>query len=294
MKKVIVLVGPTASGKTSCSIELAKAFNAEIINGDSVQIYQDLDIGSAKVKDEEKEGIPHHLFDLLTPEKPFTAYDFQKLVRETIKDIDVPIIVGGTGFYIKSALYDYKFNYEEKPLTNKYNHLSEEELYAKLIKLDPKIDIDKNNKRRLIRALLLAESGTLRSEKKGKDKPLYDVLTLYLDIDRKILNDRLHKRLDLMLEAGFIDEVKMLRKKGIKLNIIGYRELDQYLDGKLTLEEAKFKIIVASRRLAKRQKTWFMNQMDAIAFDPLDSKTKIDMIEKVDEFLKEESKWKYI
>lgn len=287
MKKVIVLVGPTASGKTSYSIKLAKEFGAEIINGDSVQVYKDLNIGSAKITKEEMEEIPHHLLDILTPDKSFTAFDFQKLVREKINKIDIPLIVGGTGFYIKSALYDYKFNYEENRKPHKYDNLSNEELYKRLIKLDPKIDVDKSNQRRLIRALIQAESGNLRSKKTGKDKPLYDVLTLYLDIDRKILNERLHERLDLMLKAGFIEEVMSLRKKDIHLNMIGYREIDKYLDGELTLEEAKFKIIVASRRLAKRQKTWFMNQMDAISFDPLDDNSITKMIFLINKFLKE-------
>lgn len=268
MKKVVVLVGPTASGKTSYSIKLAKLFNAEIINGDSVQVYRGLNIGSAKITETEKEGIVHHLLDVLSPHEEFSAFDFQRLVREKIINIKIPMIVGGTGFYIKSALYNYEFNQEDKAV-DKLDSISNVELYNELINLDPNIDIDKNNNRRLIRALRLARSGSLRSEKAGKDDPLYDVLTIYLDIDREILNERLHKRLDLMLEAGFLDEVRALRAQNIKLNIIGYREFDEFLTGNLTLEEAKFKTIVASRRLAKRQKTWFINQMNAHAFDPL-------------------------
>lgn len=278
MKKVIVIVGPTASGKTKLSVELAKKIDAEIINGDSVQIYQRLDIGSAKIKDEEKQGVRHHLFDVCDPKETYTAYQFQKDVRRLIDKIETPMIVGGTGLYIKSALYDYEFEDEgEKIDVEKiYQDVSNEELYEKLLVLDPNINIDMHNRRRLLRALALAHQGNYRSEKQNKDQPLYDLCIIYLDLDRKVLEERLHIRLEKQLEEGFIDEVKALKKDGIKINAIGYREIDQYLDDILTYEEMKKEIIKKSKALAKKQKTWFKNQMHAHMLDALSD----DLIEK--------------
>lgn len=278
MKKVVVIVGPTASGKTKLSVELAKKIDAEIINGDSVQIYQRLDIGSAKIKDEEKQGVKHHLFDVCDPKETYTAYQFQKDVRRLIDKIETPMIVGGTGLYIKSALYDYEFEDEgEKIDVEKiYQDVSNEELYEKLLVLDPNINIDMHNRRRLLRALALAHQGNYRSEKQNKDQPLYDLCIIYLDLDRKVLEERLHIRLEKQLEEGFIDEVKALKKDGIKINAIGYREIDQYLDDILTYEEMKKEIIKKSKALAKKQKTWFKNQMHAHMLDALSD----DLIEK--------------
>lgn len=278
MKKVVVIVGPTASGKTKLSVELAKKIDAEIINGDSVQIYQRLDIGSAKIKDEEKQGVRHHLFDVCDPKETYTAYQFQKDVRRLIDKIETPMIVGGTGLYIKSALYDYEFEDEgEKIDVEKiYQDVSNEELYEKLLVLDPNINIDMHNRRRLLRALALAHQGNYRSEKQNKDQPLYDLCIIYLDLDRKVLEERLHIRLEKQLEEGFIDEVKALKKDGIKINAIGYREIDQYLDDILTYEEMKKEIIKKSKALAKKQKTWFKNQMHAHMLDALSD----DLIEK--------------
>jgi tRNA dimethylallyltransferase len=271
MKKVIVIVGPTASGKTKLSVELAKKIDAEIINGDSVQIYQRLDIGSAKIKEEEKQGIKHHLFDVCDPKDSYTAYQFQKDVRELIDKIEMPMIVGGTGLYIKSALYDYEFEDEDDKVDveKMYQNVSNEELYEKLLILDPNIDIDKHNRRRLLRALALAHQGNYRSKKQNKDEPLYDMCIIYLDLDRTVLEERLHLRLEKQLQEGFIDEVKALKRDGIKINAIGYREIDQYLDEILTYEEMKKEIIKKSKALAKKQKTWFKNQMHAHLLDAL-------------------------
>lgn len=271
MKKIVVIVGPTASGKTKLSVELAKKIDAEIINGDSVQIYQRLDIGSAKIKEEEKQGIKHHLFDVCDPKQTYTAYQFQKDVRELIDKIETPMIVGGTGLYIKSALYDYEFEDEDDKVDveKMYQDVSNEELYEKLLILDPNINIDMHNRRRLLRALALAHQGNYRSGKQNKDQPLYDLCIIYLDLDRKVLEERLHIRLEKQLEEGFMDEVKALKKDGIKINAIGYREIDQYLDDILTYEEMKKEIIKKSKALAKKQKTWFKNQMHAHMLDAL-------------------------
>ncbi|HKL94954.1 MAG TPA: tRNA (adenosine(37)-N6)-dimethylallyltransferase MiaA [Haploplasma sp.] len=288
MKKVVVLVGPTASGKTKNSILLAKEINGEVINGDSVQVYNELNIGSAKITKEEMEGIPHHLFNMLSAKETYSVYNFQQDARKLIEEIDQPIIVGGTGFYIKAALYDYEFNDENKAELLSFDELSNEELYERILEVDPLIKIDKNNRVRLVRAYNLALSGNLRSEKTSKNVPLYDVLTIYLDIDRQVLKTILIDRLDIMIENGFLDEVKMLRENDIHLNTIGYRELDLYLEGKYTMDEAKAEIIRTSVKLAKKQKTWFLNQMDAIPFDPLDENVSSKIIEKVKTFLNED------
>lgn len=274
MKKVIVIVGPTGSGKTKRSVNLAKKINGEIINGDSVQIYKELNIGSAKITEEEKENINHHLFDIKNVGEEYTAYNFQLDVRTLIDEINIPILVGGTGFYIKSALYNYEFNQEEENI--KFDDLSNEEIYLELIKLDPSIEIDKNNRVRLVRALNQAKSGNNRSSKQGKNEALYDVLTIYLDFPRIELRDLLYKRLNIMFEMGFLEEAKMLKSKGHKLNIIGYRELDEFLDGKYTLEETKERIVNVSMKLAKKQKTWFKNQMKSVIVDA--RKSNIDEI----------------
>lgn len=289
MKKVIVIVGPTASGKTKLSIDLAKKIDAEIINGDSVQIYKKLDIGSAKIKEEEKQGIKHHLFDVCDPKDDYTVFQFQKDVRSLIERIKHPLIVGGTGLYIKAALYDYEFSSEEKKIDVEtiYEQDSNDSLYKKLLELDPKIEIDPHNRRRLLRALALAHQGQLRSKKQNKDQPLYDLCILYLDLDRKVLEERLHMRLDQQLEEGFIDEVKFLKDDGIKINAIGYREINQYLDQHLSYEDMKSEIIKKSKALAKKQKTWFKNQMHAHMLDALSENLLDDAYKIIKEFLDE-------
>lgn len=285
MKKVIVIVGPTASGKTRVSIELAKKIDAEVINGDSVQVYKELNIGSAKIKADEMEGIKHHLFDIKNAGEDYTAFDFQKDVRKLLNEIKIPMIVGGTGFYIKSALYNYEFSKDDSYNYKDYDNLSSKEIYNKLKVLDPKLKIDPNNRVRLVRAYHLALNKDLRSSKKNKDEPLYNILTIYLDLDRKVLKERLIVRLDQMLVDGLILEVEALLDKGISLNIIGYRELASYLKGEISLEEAKDLIIRASMKLAKRQKTWFLNQMDSKVFNALDANLDEEIMKVVEEFI---------
>lgn len=262
MKKVIVIVGPTASGKTLRGINLAKKLNTEIINGDSVQIYKELNIGSAKVQDQEMQGIKHHLLNVKNVGEPYSAFDFQSDVRALIKTIDIPLIVGGTGFYIKSALYNYEF--DEFSNSKTYNDLSNEQIYQLVKDSDSNINIDINNRIRLVRALNMLELGIKPSSKIKKDQALYDILTIYLDYPRSGLKTLLSLRLDKMLDDGFIEEVKSINSE---LNIIGYRELYKYLNGEIDLDEAKELIINASMRLAKKQKTWFKNQMDCVMLD---------------------------
>ena len=290
MKKVIVIVGPTASGKTQLSIKVAKYLSAEIINGDSVQVYQELNIGAAKIKDEEKEGVKHHLIDFIPPDQSYSVFDFQKDVRKSIEKIDIPMIVGGTGLYIKAALYDYEFI--EKKRDNQFeaslNDLSNEEIHHRLLNLDPKLVIDSKNRRRLIRAYEQALAGTPRSEKTNKDIPLYQTLILYLDLPKDVLEERLKLRLDQQIKDGFIEEVQKLKIQNIVINAIGYRELNQYLNQELSLDEAKQLIIKKSKQLAKKQKTWFINQMHPMVLNALSDSLYEEAIFYINQFLSKE------
>lgn len=290
MKKAIAIVGPTASGKTKLGIEIAKKIGAEIINGDSVQVYQGLDIGSAKVMPSEMEGMTHHLLDICDPKTTYSVYNFQKDARNLIDQIKYPLIVGGTGLYIKAALYDYEFIESSRSIDfeMKYQDVSNESLYALLLEKDPQIKIDLNNRRRLIRALEQASLGEPRSKKVKKDHMLYDALIIYLDLDKKVLDERLRVRLEKQIDLGFLDEVKKLKDQHIEINAIGYRELSQYLDGILSLEEAKEQIIIHSRQLAKKQKTWFKNQMNPWMVDALDENLGDIVLNRIQSFLKGE------
>lgn len=267
MKKILVITGPTAVGKTKLSIELAKKYNGEIINADAVQVYKGLDIGSAKVTEEEKEGIPHYLLSIKEVDEDYTIYHYQKDCREKIKEIQdrgkIPIIVGGTGLYIKAALYDYKLTEEKEKDT--YDNLTNEELYKKLTELDKDIIIDKNNRRRLIRAINYYKENNKSINKNKTDKLLYDTLFIGLTTDRQILYNEINKRVDKMIENGLIDEVKSFYDKGVKtkplLNAIGYKEVYSYLDGNISKEEMIEKIKQNSRHYAKRQYTFFNHQL---------------------------------
>jgi len=289
MKKVIVIVGPTGSGKTGLSVKLAQHFHAEIMNGDSVQVYKGLDIGSAKIKPQEKQNIKHHLLDVVSIEEDYSVYHFQKDIRKLIENIDLPMIVGGTGLYIQAALYDYEFieSSRDKDFEESHEHESNELIYQKLVELDPEIKIEINNRRRLLRAYEQALLGEPRSQKKKKDTLLYDALILYLDLDRTILEQRLRTRLEMQLEEGFIEEVQKLREKNIHIHAIGYKEIDAFLDGQYTLDEAKEAIIKSSKRLAKKQKTWFKNQMHPMMLDALSPTLYEDALITIQSFIKE-------
>jgi len=289
MKKILVIVGPTGSGKTRLSIELAKSFHAEIINGDSVQVYKGLDIGSAKIKPLEMQGVKHHLLSIKDPKEPYSVYEFQQDSRRLFETIDLPMIVGGTGLYIKASLYDYEFIDPKRNdhFDDMYQSYSNDQLYELLLNYDPLIKIDPQNRRRVLRALEHAINGTPRSKKQKKDHLLYDACIIYLDLERNLLEPRLRQRLDQQIEEGFIEEVQALMDQGISINAIGYRELERYLKQEISLAEAKEQIIQVSKKLAKKQKTFFKNQMHPIMLDAM-SKTLIDdAIHIVSSFLKE-------
>lgn len=267
---IIVITGPTAIGKTKLSIELAKKYNAEIINYDSVQIYKDMDIASAKVTKEEMEGITHHLIDIKNYDEDYSIYDYQIDARKKIEELKNKnkniIFVGGTGLYIKAALFDYRFNKEEEKYD--FSNLTNEELYEKIINIDKDIKVDKDNNRRLVRTLINLLNGNITN---NKDNLLYDnCYFVGLETNRDILYDRINRRVDIMVDNGLLDEAKFFynkeRTKAI-MTPIGYKELFRYFDNEITKEEAIDLIKKNSRHYAKRQFTFFKNQMDIKWFD---------------------------
>ena len=268
---IIVITGPTAVGKTKLSIELAKKYNAEIINSDSVQVYKKMDIASAKVTEEEKENIVHHLLDIKDYNENYTVYDYQIDARNMIDKLQKEnkniIMVGGTGLYIKAALYDYRFKKEE--VVKDYDNFTNEELYNEILKLNPESNVDKNNNRRLIRELINLNENT---ENTYGDKLLYDnVYFIGLTTSRDILYDRINKRVDIMINNGLLDEAKYFynldrNAKSLK-TVIGYKELFKYFDNEISYEDAIDLIKKNSRHYAKRQYTWFNNKMNIKWFD---------------------------
>ena len=271
---VIVILGPTAVGKTKMSVELAKRLNGEVINADSTQIYKELDIATAKIKEEEKDNIPHHLFDIKNIEENYTVYDYQKDCRYVIDDIisrkKTPILVGGTGLYIKASLYDYKF--EEENNDNQFENLSNEDIYNKLKTIDNNIDIHINNRKRLVRALNYCLNNNLKfSEKEKTNKLLYDTIFIGLTCERSILYERINKRVDEMVNNGLLDEAKKIYESNIRtkavMTPIGYKELFPYFKGEKKLNECLEKIKQNSRKYAKRQYTWFNHQMNVVWFN---------------------------
>ena len=293
--KVIAIVGPTAVGKTSLSIELAKQFNGEIISGDSMQVYRGLDIGTAKVTAEEMEGIPHHLIDVRDVDKSYSAADFQKAARKAIQEISdrgkLPIIVGGTGLYIQSLLWDYKLGnegeLEDDSLRAKYEAFAEENgnlaLWEKLQLTDPLAaeKIHCNNRKKMIRALEVFElTGHSILEPKEQPKELYDSFLIGLNTDRSILYQRINQRVDLMVEQGRLAEAKNLAKNPTvqAAQGIGYKEFFPYLSGGSSLEAALEEVKLHSRRYAKRQLTWFRNRMSVRWYDLIQQPEKIDEI----------------
>lgn len=267
---VIVITGPTCVGKTKLSIELAKKLNGEVINADSTQVYKNLDIATAKITEEEKENISHHLFDIKDITEDYTVCDYQKGARLKINEIlsrgKVPIMVGGTGLYIKAALYDYEFEPEEKELLNDYNGLTNAELYDRLTKLDSNHNIHINNRKRLVRALnYITSTNKKYSEKEKTDKLLYNTVFIGLTTNRSILYDKINNRVDKMIKLGLLEEAKKIYDSNVRtkavMTPIGYKELFDYFEGNKSLDECLDVIKQKSRNYAKRQYTWFNHQM---------------------------------
>ncbi|MGO4887670.1 tRNA (adenosine(37)-N6)-dimethylallyltransferase MiaA [Anaerobacillus sp. MEB173] len=285
-EKLLVIVGPTAVGKTKTGIELAKEFKGEVISGDSMQIYKGMDIGTAKVTYDEMEGVPHHLIDIKEPTESFSVAEFQSLTKPLICQINerrhLPIIVGGTGLYIQAVTHDYQF--ADAPSDEEYRLQLEAEveehgvefIHQKLKTIDRESyeRIHPNNYRRVIRALEIYHSTnktmTQYIEEQHKDSP-YDLLIIGLVMERELLYERINKRVDLMVENGLIEEAQRLYGQGVRhcqsVQAIGYKEIYDYIEGRLTKEDAIELLKRNSRRYAKRQFTWFRNKMDVEWFN---------------------------
>lgn len=287
-KPLVILTGPTAVGKTALSIKLASEIGGEIISADSMQVYRQMDIGSAKIKPEEMGGIPHHLIDILEPEEEFNVCLFEKLALEAMEQIyergHIPVVVGGTGFYIQALLYQIDFTEEETDTAyrDKLWQLGEEKgnhyLHELLRKVDPKSaeEIHENNKKRVIRALEFYENcgkpiSTHNKEQRQKTSA-YNSCYFVLTDDRKKLYERIESRVDQMLSKGLVDEVRTLKERGCNASMVsmqglGYKEILEYLDGRCSLLEAVEKIKKETRHFAKRQLTWFRREKDVIWLD---------------------------
>ncbi len=289
---VIVILGPTGIGKTKMGVQLAKLLDGEIINADSTQVYKNLDIATAKIKESEKQNIPHHLFDIRDINENYTVYDYQKDCRKKIAEIlsryKTPILVGGTGLYIKAALYDYKF--EEENNNDQFENLTNEEIYDRLKKIDSDITIHKNNRKRLVRALNYCLNNNCKiSSKEKTNELLYDTVFIGLTTDRDILYERINQRVDAMFQEGLLDEAKTIFDLGIRtkavMTPIGYKELFPYFTNDATLEECCDLIKRNSRKYAKRQYTWFNNQMKVVWFN-VNFKDFSKTIDEVYEYIK--------
>lgn len=284
MEKVIVVIGPTSVGKTKMGVALAKKLNGEVISGDSMQVYRQMDIGTAKVTIEEMEGVTHHCIDILDPKDQYSVHDFQQTVRKQITEITnrghVPIIVGGTGLYIKAALYDYTFsemknNHDE--INKKYKDYTNEQLYDHLKQIDEESAkiLHFNNRRRILRAIEIYEqTGQKKSEMINEQEHicLYDAYFVGLTLPRGLLYERINLRVDLMMKNGLQGEMESLIKQGLtrenqSMKAIGYKEWFDYFEGKCDLNEVSENIKKHSRQYAKRQYTWFKNQFDVHWYD---------------------------
>ena len=290
--KVIVICGPTASGKTSLSIELAKKINGEIISSDSMQIYKEMDIGTAKPTKEEMENIKHYLIDFVPPNERYSVASFKQDAENAIEEIltkgKVPIVVGGTGLYVNSLIYGIEFNSIEideeyrKELDKRAEKEGLDSLYNEAKKIDPEAikNISKNDKKRIIRILeIYKQTGKTKTEQEiesRKNGVKYDYKVFAINMDREVLYERINKRVDIMIEQGLIQEVENLVKKykefPTAMQGLGYKEVVQFINGELTKEEMIEKIKQETRRYSKRQITWFKKNKDTIWLDGLDTK----------------------
>ncbi|WP_426332950.1 tRNA (adenosine(37)-N6)-dimethylallyltransferase MiaA [Paenibacillus silvae] len=289
--KLLVLVGPTAVGKTRLSIELAQAFNCEIISGDSMQVYREMDIGTAKITPEEMKGIPHHLIDIHEPEYPYSVAEFQESCTRLISEIHgrgkLPFIVGGTGLYVESVCYGFQFSdsgsdeaFREEQFSYAQQH-GAQALHDRLREVDPASAerLHPNDQRRIVRALeifhLTGEKWSEQLAVQKKESP-YDLLIVGLTMDRQKLYARVEERIDLMIEQGLVDEVKALLERGvarghISMQGLGYKEIAAYLQGEVSWEAAVEWLKRDTRRFAKRQLSWFRHMKDIQWVDVTDT-----------------------
>ena len=307
-RALIILTGPTAVGKTKLSIALAKAVGGEIVSADSMQVYRQMDIGSAKIRPEEMEGVPHHLIDVLDPEEEFHVVRFQQLAKAAMEDIyqrgKIPILVGGTGFYIQAVLYDIDFteNEENTPLRERLEREARERgsaaLHERLRAVDAKAaeEIHPNNVKRVIRALEFHEltGGRIsehNEEQRQKESP-YNFAYFVLNDERARLYERIDRRVDEMLAQGLVAEVQALKDRGctrgmVSMQGLGYKEILAYLDGELTLEEAVYILKRDTRHFAKRQLTWFRRERDVCWLDRRELPGEADLLAAAEKILQE-------
>ena len=291
MSKIILIVGPTGTGKTTLSIELAKKYDAVILNADSTQVYTEPLIATAKIKENEKENIEHYLFDTVSLNEDYTLYDYQKdgrrLLDKFISENKNVIIVGGSGLYVKALLYNYVLE-DKKEIDIDFSKYSNEELKSKVLALDPKSDIHVNNRQRLEGFLKhYYETGKVIKKTDEINKKIYNFISIGLKSDRETLYKMLDKRVDSMFNEGLLDEAERLYKMNLKnyTNIIGYRELNEYFNGNISLDEAKELIKRNTRRYAKRQFTWFNNQMKDIKWFNVNYDNFYDTIKEIENYL---------
>lgn len=291
--KIIVIVGPTAVGKTYVSVELAKKLNTEIISADSMQIYKGMNVGTAKITEEEKQGIIHHMIDIVSPDEDYSVSEFKNDAEEIIDNMllknKIPVIVGGSGLYVNSLIYDLDFGNAKSDeklreyYTYYYEEHGEDALYDKLKRIDPESaeKIHKNNVKRVIRALEVYDiTGKKFSELNTdirKESNKYDFILIGLSMERKVLYERINQRVDEMLSNGLMEEVKSLLDKGYDKNLvsmrgIGYKEIIDYFEGNMDFEEAVDILKRNTRRFAKRQYTWFLkdNKVKWFSMDNLE------------------------
>lgn len=291
MSKIILIVGPTGTGKTTLSIKLAKKYDAVILNADSTQVYTEPLIATAKIKEHEKENIEHYLFDVVSLNDDYTLYDYQKdgrrLLDRFISENKNVIIVGGSGLYVKALLYNYVLE-DKKEINIDFSEYSNEELKNKVLALDPESDIHVNNRQRLEGFLKhYYETGKVIKKTDEINNKLYNFISIGLKSDRETLYKMLDKRVDSMFNEELLDEAERLYKMNLKnyTNIIGYKELNEYFNGNISLDEAKELIKRNTRRYAKRQFTWFNNQMKDIKWFDVNYDNFYDTIKEVENYL---------
>lgn len=291
MSKIILIVGPTGTGKTDLSIKLAKKYDAVILNADSTQVYTEPLIATAKIKEHEKENIEHYLFDVVSLNDDYTLYDYQKdgrrLLDRFISENKNVVIVGGSGLYVKALLYNYVLE-DKKEIDIDFSKYSNEELKNKILALDPESDIHVNNRQRLESFLKhYYETGKVIKKTDEINNKLYNFISIGLKSDRETLYKMLDKRVDSMFNEGLLDEAERLYKMNLKnyTNIIGYKELNEYFNGNISLDEAKELIKRNTRRYAKRQFTWFNNQMKDIKWFNVNYDNFHNTIKEVENYL---------
>lgn len=291
MSKIILIVGPTGTGKTTLSIKLAKKYDAVILNADSTQVYTEPLIATAKIKEHEKENIEHYLFDVVSLNDDYTLYDYQKdgrrLLDRFISENKNVIIVGGSGLYVKALLYNYVLE-DKKEINIDFSEYSNEELKNKVLALDPESDIHVNNRQRLESFLKhYYETGKVIKKTDEINNKLYNFISIGLKSDRETLYKMLDKRVDSMFNEGLLDEAERLYKMNLKnyTNIIGYKELNEYFNGNISLDEANELIKRNTRRYAKKQFTWFNNQMKDIKWFNVNYDNFYDTIKEIENYL---------